>query len=180
MARRKHSKIDKLPDNLRSVVEQMMMQPDVTYEEIANYIRDQGHDISITSVWRHANNLNATVQALRMTQQNFRVIMEEVAKYPQLDASEAIIRLLSHQVLEAIRQKAPGDLAKMDPEKLMREASALIRAAAYKSRVEIQNKDVLDAGLEKVKVLVFEAMEKDDPELYAKVSKFLAEKGGQL
>jgi len=177
MARRKHSKIDKLPGNLRGDVEQMM-QADFTYAEIADYIKQQGHNISITSIWRHANTLNATVQSLRMAQENFRVIMEEVGKYPQLDASEAIIRLLSHQLLEAIRQKQPGDLAKMDTDKLLREASALIRAAAYKSRIDIQNKDDLDAGFEQVKTLVFEAMAKEEPELYSKVSKFLAEKGG--
>ncbi|MGE5494602.1 MAG: phage protein Gp27 family protein [Burkholderiales bacterium] len=85
MARRKHSKIDKLPDNLRCAVEQMM-QTDFTYAEIADYIKQQGYEISITSVWRHATTLNATVQSLRMAQENFRVIMEEVARYPQLDA----------------------------------------------------------------------------------------------
>ncbi len=178
--RRKHSKIDKLPDNLRSVVEQMMQDPDFTYQDIVDYIKQQGQDISLTSVWRHASTLNATVQNIRMAQENFKAIMEEVSKYPQLDPSEAIIRLLSHQILEAIRQKNPKELADMDMEKLIRGAEGLIRAAAYKNRVDIQNKDAFEAGLEKVKVLVFEAMSKEEPELYAKVSKFLTEKGGNL
>ncbi len=177
MARRKHSKIDALPQPIKDTVERMM-QTDCTYGEIADYIKQQGYEISVTSVWRHASTLNATVQSLRMAQENFRVIMDEVGKYPQLDASEAIIRLLSHQVLEAIQQKQPDELAKMDPEKLLRESSALIRAAAYKSRIDIQNKDALEAGFEQIKAQFFEAMSKERPDLYTEVSKFLAEKGG--
>jgi hypothetical protein len=175
--RRKHSKIDKLPDNLRMAVEQMM-QADYTYSEIADYIRDNGFEISIASVFRHARTLNKTVQDLRMIQENQRVIMEEIAKYPQFDPSEAIIRLVSHQMLEAIRTMTPAKLAELEPDKLIRQANALIRASAYKSRVELMNKDDMDVGLEKVKVLVFEAMSKEEPELYAQVSKFLAGKGG--
>ena len=38
-----------------------------------------------------------------MAQENFRVIMEEINKYPALDTSEGIIRLLSHNVLESIQ-----------------------------------------------------------------------------
>lgn len=179
MSRRKHSKIDKLPENLRCAVEQMM-QANFTYAEIADYIKQSGFDISIASVYRHANTLNASIQSLRMAQENFRVIMEEVNKYPQMDASEGIIRLLSHQIFEAIRQQEPNKLASLDPEKLIREAAGLIRAAAYKSRTDIKNKDALEAGYEQVKVLVFEAMAKERPDLYKEVSAFLNAKGEKL
>lgn len=177
MNRRKHSKIDGLPDNLRLAVEQMM-QADYTYQEIADYIADNGIEISVASVFRHARTLNKTVQDLRMVQENQRVIMEEIAKYPQFDPSEAIIRLVSHQMLEAIRTMTPDKLAKLEPDQLIKQATGLIRASAYKSRAEVLNMADLDAGLEKVKVLVFEAMSKEEPELYAQVSKFLAAKGG--
>ena len=48
-----------------------------------------------------------------------------------------------------------------------------MRAAAYKKRVEMQNQDATEAGLEAVRALVFEAMAREQPELYRQVSEFL-------
>lgn len=179
MKKRKHSKIDQLPGAIKDAVEQMM-QANFTYAEIVNYLKQQGHPISISSVCRHAQNLNATLQTLRMAQENFRVIMEEVGKYPQLDTGEGIIRLLSHQVIEAINKTPEERWAAIDPEKLIRQATGLVRAASYKSNVDLKNKDILEAGFEQVKVLVFESMAKERPELYKEVAAYLNEKGGEL
>lgn len=176
---RKHSKIDKLPADIKETVEQMM-QADFTYAEIADYIRDCGFEISVTSVWRHATNLNATVETLRMAQENFRVIMDEIARYPQLDTSEGIIRLLSHHVLEAINNMDEEQWLNIDPIKLINQSNALIRAASYKNNMDLKNKDIMEAGMEQVKTLVFEAMARENPKLYAEVTKFLSEKQESL
>ena len=176
---RKHSKIDKLPADIKETVEQMM-QADFTYAEIADYIRDCGFEISVTSVWRHATNLNATVETLRMAQENFRVIMDEIARYPQLDTSEGIIRLLSHHVLEAINNMDEEQWQNIDPIKLINQSNALIRAASYKNNMDLKNKDIMEAGMEQVKTLVFEAMARENPKLDAEVTKFLSEKQEDL
>ena len=60
--------------------------------------------------------------------------------------------------------------------RMMKEATGLIRAAAYKKRVEVQNQDTTEAGLDAVRTLVFQAMAKERPDLYAEVTKFLAAK----
>ena len=177
MGRRKHSKIDALPNPLKEAVDEMV-KANCTYAEIADFIKGQGHDISVSAVWRYASSLNATLKDLRMAQENFRAIMEEIARYPQLDPTEGILRLAAHQVLEAIQSMPEGALVMMGPDKLFRQANALVRAATYKSKVDLTNKDILDAGYDKVKTLVFEAMAKERPDLYQEVSKFLAEKGG--
>lgn len=175
MANRKRSKVDQLPPHIKDTVEQMMSTPaEYTYADIANYIKGQGHDISVTSVWRHASNLNASLETLRMAQENFRVIMDEINKYPQLDTTEGIIRLLSYHVLEAVHKTSPQQWEKLDPLDLIKQGSSLVRAAAYKGNIDIKNREVMDAGLESVKVLVFEAMAKERPDLYSEVSKFLS------
>lgn len=172
---RKHSKIDKLPEDIKSTVEEMM-QADFTYAEIANYIRDCGFEISTSSVQRHAATLNATVESLRMAQENFRVIMDEIARYPKLDTTEGIIRLLSHNVIDAINQTPEERWQEMDPEALIRQANGLVRAASYKERVDVQNKDIMEAGFDQVKTMVFEAMARENPELYTQVAQYLGQK----
>ncbi|MGP1599365.1 phage protein Gp27 family protein [Peptoanaerobacter stomatis] len=172
---RKHSKIDTFPPDLKETVE-FMMQSDYTYKEIVDYIKTCGHDISLTSVYRHAKNLNTSLKQLKMVQENFKAINEELRRYPDLDTGDGIIRLLSHQILERVQNMDSEDLQGVDILKLMKEANALIRTASYKSKVDISNKDIFEAGYEKVKTLVFEAMQKEEPELYAKVSEFLNKK----
>ena len=61
-------------------------------------------------------------------------------------------------------------------EKLIKETNGLIRAAAYKKRIEVQTRDNYEAGLEVVKSLVFEAMAKENPGLYRQVSEYLNKK----
>ena len=45
-----------------------------------------------------------------------------------------------------------------------------------KQSIEVQNRDNYEAGLEAVKSLVFEAMAKENPELYRQVSAYLNKK----
>lgn len=172
MTTRKHSKIDALPEDLKQTVE-FMMQSDYTYKDIVQYIKENGHDISISSVYRHAKSLDVSLKQIKMVQENFRAINEQLQKYPDVDTTNGIIKLLSHIVLERVQNMQKEELDGVDPIKLMKEANNLIRTAAYKKGNDMKNMDVMQAGYEKVKSIVFDAMQKEDPQLYKKVSEFL-------
>lgn len=72
MAHRSHSKISKLEPELKETVEEMI-KSGVYYKDIAEYIRSHGISISIAAVGKYAKNLMSTLDALRMTQENFRI-----------------------------------------------------------------------------------------------------------
>lgn len=90
-ANRKHSKIDALPPELKAAVEQMLLT-DATYSEIVDFLKSKGVGLSVASVCRYAQNYSANVQMLSMAQENFRRMMDELERYPDLDTTEAIIR----------------------------------------------------------------------------------------
>ena len=90
--------------------------------------------------------------------------------------TEAIIRLTSQNLLTALANTSEEDWQGVSVDKMLREANALVRAAAYKKRVEIQNQDTTEAGLDAVKSLVWEAMAKERPDLYQQVNEFLNSK----
>lgn len=176
MARKKHSIIDKLPPEIKNTVEEMI-KSNFTYAEIAEYIKSVTEKpISLTSVWRYASNLSETIQSLKMAQENFRYVMEEIEKYPQLDTTEGIIRLLSHHMFETINSAPEDYWQKIDPDQLIKQGMGLVKAAAYKRNIDVKNKDILEAGYEEVKVKVFEAMAKENPALYTEVLKYLSKK----
>jgi hypothetical protein len=172
MGNRKHGIIDSLDPVLKDTVEQMILTGS-TYAEIVAYLQGQGVGISVASVCRYAQSFNATVQTLSIAQENFRRMMDELDKYPNLDTTEAIIRITSQNLLNALASTEEEEWKSISPDKMLKEANGLIRAAAYKKRIETQNQALTDNGLDAVKSLVWEAMAKERPDLYKQVSVFL-------
>ena len=172
---RKHSKIDGLPGDIKEAVEEMI-KSDFTYREIVDYIKDQGFEISQSSVQRYASGLNETLQSLRLAQENFRAVMEETEKYKNLDVSDGILRLLSNQVFQNINNMSEDQMRDIDFETLMKNAVALTKAIAYKRKIDVDTKTVLENGMEEFQTAIYEAMSQERPDLYRELKKYLKEK----
>ena len=172
---RKHSKIDSLPTDIKEAVEEMI-KSDFTYREIVDYIKNQGFEISQSSVQRYASGLNETLQSLRMAQENFRAVMEETEKYKNLDVSDGILRLLSNQIFQGINNFSEDQMQDIDFETLMKNAVALTKAIAYKRKIDVDTKTVLENGMEEFQTAIYEAMSQERPDLYRELKKYLKEK----
>ncbi|MEG1752734.1 MAG: phage protein Gp27 family protein [Christensenella sp.] len=166
--RRKHSIIDALPSVEKDTVEQMLLN-DYTYSEVVDYLKSKGTSISQASVCRYASNFLENLEMLNIAQENFRRMMDEMRKYPDIDTGEAIIRLASQHVFSALANVKDEDISGLDFTKLVREASSLIKAGAYKNRLDIQSKNDAELGVDAVKDMLFETMAREKPELYKQV-----------
>ncbi|MEY8355244.1 phage protein Gp27 family protein [Lachnospiraceae bacterium 54-53] len=177
MEKRKRStgKVDRLPADLKCTVEQMLLTG-CTYREIVAFLKANGEEMSQMAICTYARKFLATVEMINVAQSNFSILMDEMNRYPDLDTSEALIRLASHHVINALTAVDEEQMKEMPVEKLIKETNGLIRAAAYKKRIEVQNQDNYEAGMEAVKSLVFETMAKEKPELYKEVSNYLNQK----
>lgn len=173
--RRSTGKVDRLPPELKDTVEQMLLTG-CTYKEIVAFLKENGEEMSQMAICTYAKKYLATVEMITVAQSNFSMLMDEMSRYPDLDTSEALIRLASHHVMNALTNVDEEQMKEVPIEKLIKETNGLIRAAAYKKRIEVQNRDNYEAGLEAVKSLVFEAMAKENPELYRQVSAYLNKK----
>lgn len=180
MARRKHSKIDRLDPSFKSEVEEMLISG-FTYKEVAEYIAENaGISISIQAVCTHANRLKASIDSMRIAQENLKAIMHEMQKYPNLDTSDAMLNLMSYQLFNYVQNLTEEDLAAADPVKLMKQAADLIKIAAYKRKLDAESKGIEETGFEAVKTTVFNALSQDDPKLYGELMKYLAEKQEEM
>lgn len=153
-----------------------MIKSDFTYREIVDYIKNQGFEISQSSVQRYASGLNETLQSLRMAQENFRAVMEETEKYKNLDVSDGILRLLSNQVFQNINNMSEDRMNDVNFETLMKNAVALTKAIAYKRKIDVDTKTVLENGMEEFQTAIYEAMAQERPDLYREIKKYLKEK----
>lgn len=173
--RRRIGKVDRLNPDLKETVEQMLLTGS-TYKEIVASLKEHGEEMSQMAICSYARKYLATVEMINIAQQNMAMLTDEMRKYPDLDTGDALIRLASHHIINALAGMDEDAIKSIDPEKLLRETNGIIRATAYKQRIDIQNKDKLDAGLDEVKSLVFESMAKERPELYKQVAEFLNSK----
>lgn len=170
--RRSCGKIDRLPDELRETVNQMILAGRY-YHEIVEYLRDHEITLSQMSVSRYAEKYRTTVQELQLAQENMRYIMEEIAKYPELDFSEAILRIAGQNLFTALTSVPEEAWDGMDPQKLIKEASGLVRAASYKKRVDQQVRSDTENAIEASQALLADVLQKRHPELYRSVMEAL-------
>lgn len=178
---RKHSKIDMLDPAVKAEVESMIISNNFTYGDIVEYIQScTGEMISKASVCRYARGLCESLESIRFAQENFRAISAELNRNPNLDTTEGIIQILSHLMLNNIRGLSEEDFKDVDPLKIMKQASELIRAAAYKRNLDIKNKELTEMGFDAVKEKVFAVMSREDPKLYKQVSEFIDKKKSEL
>lgn len=170
---KKRNAIARLPDNIRAVVDQMILANEVKYSDVVEYLRGKNVSLNETTVCRYARDFYANIQTLQRTHDNFRIMMEEMDKYPSLDTTEGIVRVMSQHVFQRLANATPEELSGVPIDKLMGETNALIRAVAYKRRTDIQNEDIMDVGLEKVKTLLFDTMAREQPDLYKQVTAYI-------
>ena len=174
--KRKHSKIDSLPSDIKEAVEQMIMG-DYTYRDVCDFVRETANvTLSEAAVCRYAQGLNASVQEIRLASENMRALTEEMQKFPQLDTTEGIARLVSHKVLQAVQQMDEIALKEADPLKLIEKATALIRAVSLKNSTDIRTANLKNVAFESFKEDIFDAMAKENPELYRSLVQFINRK----
>lgn len=180
MARRRRStgKIDRLPDELRDTVEQMLLagQP---YREIVEYLAEHEVALSQMAVCTYAKKYLASVEQLRLSQENMKVMMEELDKYPNLDVTEGLLRVASNNLFNALTAMPDEGWDCLSPEKLLKQATALARATAYKKRVDQQLKSDTEAALDAGQSLAFEVIAKKHPELYEQLARAIREEKEQ-
>lgn len=163
--RRRNGKIDRLGPMQKDTVNQMLLSG-ATYREVVEYLQGHGVQLSRTAVCTYAKKFLATSQMLRIAQDNFKMLMDDIDRHPDLDTTEGIIRIMSNSILQTLANAKPEDWQGMDMEKLLKEANALVRVTSQKRRVDMQNRSTLEAAMESNKTLLFDVLSKQHPELY--------------
>lgn len=76
MARRKHSKIDSLPHELISAINDAIVNKRKTYKEIEEWLKEEGHEISQSSVQRYGKTFLAKLQKISVAREQAKTIIE--------------------------------------------------------------------------------------------------------
>lgn len=163
--RRAVGTIDKLKPELKDTVDQMLLSGQ-TYREICQYLAENEVQLTQASVSRYARRFLASANELRIAQENFRMILTETERYPDLDPAEAILRLASQKVFDALSTIGDDSWTDTTPEAIIANATALARAVAHKKKIDIDVKSDELIALENNQSLLYENLRKTNPKLY--------------
>jgi len=126
---RKHSRLtDDLPEDIRKEVDLLLVQGSATYQEIKDFLKEKGFDISHSSIGRYGKDFMAMYQRLRIIEDKARTLVSEAGDGMILE--EAVSKTFSQMLLELLHtdkldlKKAPkiiGEFARLQTSTVLRE-----------------------------------------------------------
>lgn len=163
-------KIGALPPELRTSVEQMIMTPqEYTYQDISDFIKEKGFEISYGAVFRYSRRLNADLQMAVMNQENLRRITESMNKYPDLDYAEVLMVIAAQKLMDRIMAAPEDQWDAMQIEDVLKGVVSLARTKTYKRRTDSSIKTKEESGMQGAMDKIFDVLGREHPDLYNKV-----------
>ena len=168
------SKLDEIPEDLRLKVDVMLADTSNTYEYISQYLKEEGYDISKSSVGRYAMRSNTARQRLLEAQAQTEKLIQVVKDNPDADYSEAAILMTMNGLINKVAT-AEEEFQEMPLDKAGRLIASLSRTKIYKDKADIafqemeasmmqviKNDPVLAEQLKKILTTAKERMLQDD------------------
>ncbi|WP_036644863.1 phage protein Gp27 family protein [Paenibacillus sp. oral taxon 786] len=170
--RRTRSKVDDLPLHIKDQVDAMLADTRNTYQEISEYLYEQGFLVSKSAIGRYALRVGRATQRLLEAQEQTKALIELIKKNPDADYTEGGLQIMAGELTKKLAQ-AQEEWDEMPLDKAARVMVALSRTKVYKDRVrqEMQKKiELAFAGMEADLMAAI----KSDPQLAAELKAVLS------
>lgn len=146
--KRSHSKIAKLPDELRQAVDRLILDGK-TYQEITDYLSDMGRAVSRSSVNRYGQKFVARMEKLRIFQDQAKIIVERTKDRPALETAEAANQMAIQTILEAVLEM--DDLKGAKATELFKSLALLERSAVQREKLKLDVTKSLELAVKQIK-----------------------------
>jgi hypothetical protein len=162
---RKHNKVYSLPDAIREELDNMLMDTSITYQTIAEWVEEQGYEISKSTIGRYAFETKKLANRLIETQAQVRELVK-LAKQTKDDEgmTEGALQFASSKLTEKIAM-IEDELDEMDPGEAIDLMIKLSRAKAYKDNIYAGLKGKYDKAFETFKQTVYQELESNYPDV---------------
>lgn len=169
--KRVNSKISQLPDNVREELDGMLLDTSNSYQDISDWLVEQGFDISKSSVGRYAIRASEATQRVVETLEKSKAIIQAVEKNPDLDFTKASRIVMMDGLLQKV-STADEEFLEMPLDKAGRLIASLSRAEIYDQKAKRDWKNKMEVALEGLEAELM-AKIKNDKELSKEVALLL-------
>lgn len=158
-----NSKVDSLPEEIRLQVDEMIIDTSNTYQEISDWVKEQGYEISKSSIGRYAIRTTATTQRLIEAQKQTEALVNVVKRNPDIDYTDAGLMMLMDGLVKKLAT-AEEEFDSMPLDKAGRLITAISRTKVYKDRVKQDMKNKVELAFQGMESELMVAI-KSDPSL---------------
>lgn len=144
------SRVSELPDGIKKSLDDMLLDVNYTYTEIAEIITKKGYPISKSSIGRYALRQNKAAQRLKEACETTKTLVESVKENRDLDASSAATTILIDALMKRLAT-AEEEFEDMPLDKAGRLIVALQRSTVYKEKFKLEYKRGVSDALSKLK-----------------------------
>lgn len=155
------SKIDELPEELRLKVDVMLADTANTYTHISGFLKQEGYEISKSSVGRYANRTNTAAQRLLEAQAQTERLIQVVKDNPDADYTEAAIMLTMNGLVNKVAL-AEEEFEEMPLDKAGRLIASLSRTKVYKDRVRQDMRKKADTAFREMETEMMKVIRNDE------------------
>lgn len=160
------SKIDELPEIVRTNVDVMLMDTSNTYQHISDFLKTQGYEVSKSSVGRYAMRSNTAMQRLLEAQAQTEKLVQVVKQNPDADYTEAGMRMLMDGLINKMAT-AEEEFDQMPLDKAGRLLASLSRTKVYKDRVRQQMEKKADLAFKEMESEIMKVIKQDEESVEA-------------
>ncbi len=163
---RSHGKIDQLPADLRREVENRLLGGD-TYEQVSDYLKEQGEEVHISSVGRYGKKFLARFESVRVAKEFAKLLAEDNVDRPATELHEANNLLASQLIMEAMLDDT---MNAEDKSKIAKSIASLQSAQVRNEKLKIEarkEQGAVHVAMELLKEKVFSEIGENHPEIAA-------------
>lgn len=153
-------KIDELPEEMKLKIDIMLADTSTTYLEISCYLKENGFDISKSSVGRYAVRSNTAVQRLLEAKAQTEKLVQIVQKNPESDYTEAAMVMFMDGLVNKIAT-AEEEFDLMPLDKAGRLIASLSRTKVYKDRVRQDMQKKADLAFKEMEESIMNLIKQD-------------------
>lgn len=165
------SSIDRLPSDVRIQLDTMLMDNTNSFTDLAQWLKEQGHEISRSAIGRYSCRMNKVAQRLAETLQRTQLVANAVAANPDLDYTKAASLVLMDGLMRRVAT-ADEEFLEMPLDKAGRLIGTMARNATYEQRVRQDMKKKAELAFEQLRTELMDAI-KQHPELVAELDSVL-------
>ena len=156
-----NSKIDELPEDLHTKVDVMLADTSNSYEYISQFLKQEGYEISKSSVGRYATRSNKAMQRLLEAQAQTDRLIQAVKSNPDADYTEAAMMLTMNGLLNKVAT-AEEEWDEMPLDKAGRLIASLSRTKVYKDRVKQDMRKKADIAFQELEADMMKVIKQDE------------------
>lgn len=171
--RRSSGKIDRLPPDIKTQVEDRISDTTISMTSISDWLKELGYDISYGSVSRYAKRMNRIAQRVAENLEKTKLILDKIERNPNVDIEKAAQVVMVDGLMERITT-ADEDFYEMPLDKVGRLLASFRRVNVAEKKLFFDMRQKIDLAFEGLEADIMKAIQ-NDPVIGPKLHTLLIE-----